>query len=485
MRKRTASRYQKSLLPFIIILLVSLSLACGLGQGIGFLNGNDPTPAVDLDGGSGAAEESENATIAEESASSEESEATPEPDEEADAPKPESAEASEESAGAEPVQEDEPEPAGPLAENQVMILPGPEPPTMDPHLSGDASSAEYVVEVYSGLMGYNQDLELLPDIAESFEISNDGLVYTFKIRDDAVFQDGKQITANDFQWSFERACNPATGSHTAGTYLGDIVGCNAKLEGEVDEVEGVQVLDGQTLQLTIDEPKGFFLAKMTYPTAYVLDKENVEEGGAQWYLEPNGSGPFVLDTFTPEEGVTIFTKNENYYGDSPPTLEQIIFIVGNPVNPLEGYTQGLGRLGLPDEVTYDAIQIGTANLSQATDPNNPLSEELDTTNSMSIFYIGFNVDKPPFDDVNVRQAFNLALDKRRMVKLVSQGNLPVATGIVPPNMPGYQNPDLSDFEFDPEQAMQLIEDSSYGDVTELPDITLNVSGSGGTRWPHD
>jgi oligopeptide transport system substrate-binding protein len=93
------------------------------------------------------------------------------------------------------------------------------------------------------------------------------------------------------------------------------------------------------------------------------------------------------------------------------------------------------------------------------------------------------VDKPPFDDEKVRQAFNLALDKRRMVKLVFQDTVPVANGIVPPTMPGYQNPDLSDYEYDPERALALIAESSYGDVSELPDITLHVSGAGGAVGP--
>lgn len=368
-----------------------------------------------------------------------------------------------------------------LAERQIFILPGGDPPTLDPHLSGDATSAEYVVEIFSGLMAYDQELNLIPDIAESYDISEDGLVYTFKIREAAKFQDGKPIRAGDFKWSFERACDPATGSHTADTYLGDIIGCRAKLQGEADEVAGVVVLDDLTLQLTIDQPKGFFLAKMTYPTAYVLDQANVESGGVQWYTAPNGSGPFVLDEFAPDESIITLVRNENFYRQPQPILERVIYLVNAPVNPMTGYEQGLPFSS--SEVVYDAIEIGSAGLSAATDPNNPLSKEFRSVNSLSIFYIGFNVAKPPFDEVEIRQAFNLALDKRRIVKIAYQGAVPVANGIVPPNMPGYENPDLSDYEFDPEQALALIAESSYGDPSELPDITLHVSGVGGSVGP--
>jgi ABC-type transport system substrate-binding protein len=367
----------------------------------------------------------------------------------------------------------------PAANNQQrLILAGGDPPTLDPHLSGDATSAEYVCEIFSGLMTYDPDLNLIPDLAETYEVSDDGLVYTFKLREAAQFQDGKPIRAEDFKWSFERACDPATHSQTADTYMGDIVGCRDKLQGKADEVEGVVVVDDLTLQLTIDEPKGFFLAKMTYPTAYVLDRENVEEGGADWFTKPNGSGPFVVDEYAPDEGAIVLIKNENYYRDPKPILERVIYLINAPINPIAGYEEGFD-----EETTYDAIQIGSDNLSSATDPNNPLSKEFVSANVLSVFYVGFNVNEPPFDEVEVRQAFNLALDKERLVKLVFQGAAPVANGIVPPNMPGYENPDLSDYEFDPERALALIGESSYGDVSELPEITLYVSGAGASAGP--
>lgn len=464
-------RYRNRLFfPAFIILLLSFSLACGLG--IPGFEGDAPSPTVELDSGAGssAGNQSDVTTIEEATATGE----AAQPAEETSAPRATSA----------PVEETVETPAAPaqLAEDQIFILPGGDPPTLDPHLSGDSTSAEYVVEIYSGLMTYDQELNLIPDIAESYEVSDDGLVYTFKLREEAQFQDGKPIRAEDFKWSFERACDPATGSPTADTYLGDIVGCRAKLQGEAGEVEGVEVIDDLTLQLTIDEPKGFFLAKMTYPTAYVLDRDNVE-GSSDWSTnQPNGSGPFKLETYAPDEGAIILTKNDNYYGQPQPILERVIYIVGLPINPMTGYEQGLDQLGLPG-LTYSAIPVGIANLPAVTDPNNPLSKEFTSTNALSVFYVGFNVNEPPFDDVKVRQAFNLALNKQRMVDVIFQGTSPVANGIVPPNMPGYQNPDLSDYEFDPERALELIAESAYEDVSELPEITLHVSGSGGEVGP--
>ncbi|HEX9924562.1 MAG TPA: peptide ABC transporter substrate-binding protein [Anaerolineae bacterium] len=478
----------------ILIFVLSLSLACGLG--LGRDGGDDTPPTIESESGStsssgrigsNSSDDDGASTIDESTSGSDASESSDSSESEEAEP---TTESSEESSitEADPTVESpttaetqDEEPTGELAEDQIFILPGGIPPTMDPHLSGDATSAEYVVEIYSGLMAYDQDLNLIHDIAESHEVSDDGLVYTFTIREEAQFQDGKPIRAEDFKWSLERACEPATGSQTADTYLGDIVGCRDKLDGDADEVAGVQVIDDLTLELTIDEPKGFFPAKMTYPTAYVLDQENVESD-PEWYNEPNSSGPFILETYAPDEGVIILARNDNFYRDPKPILERIVYVVGGSVNPMTGYEDDLSQLGLPD-VSYHAIPIGTDDLSRATDPNNPLSEEFVATNALSVFYIGFNVAKPPFDDVNIRQALNLALDKRRMVRLVFQDTVPVANGIVPSTMPDYQNPDLSDYEYDPERALALVAESSYGDVSELPDITLSLSGSGGDVGP--
>ena len=366
-----------------------------------------------------------------------------------------------------------------LAEEQVLILPGNSPLTLDPHLSSDTNSTEYIVEIFSGLMAYSPELNLIPDIAENYEISKDGLVYTFKIRPEARFQNGKPIRAEDFKWSFERACDPATGSLTADTYLGDIVGCRDKLQGETDKVEGVTVVDELTLQLTIDEPKGFFLAKMAYPTAYVLDRENVKSGGPAWFGQPNGSGPFRLDEYVPGQMVIVLKRNDNYYREPKPVLEQVRYLINAPIDLMTGYEKDLSALS-PDGagLSYGAIQVPPSSLIRVTDSNDPLSQELVSINVLSVDYIGFNVNKPPFDDVNIRRAFNLALDKRSIVKSALQGDVYVANGIVPLSMPGYQNPDLSDYEFDLEHALDLIAESSYRDVSQLPPITLHVGGEG-------
>jgi oligopeptide transport system substrate-binding protein len=135
-------------------------------------------------------------------------------------------------------------------------------------------------------------------------------------------------------------------------------------------------------------------------------------------------------------------------------------------------------LDLPEDLTYDVIPVGLANYAKLTDPYNEFSRDFTTTNDLSVSYVGFNVNQPPFDDVKVRQAFNLAIDKERLVKALYRGIIPEANAIVPPGMPDYVNSGLKSYPFDPERAKQLIAESSYGSVENLPPIILSVSSGG-------
>ncbi|MBC8248799.1 MAG: peptide ABC transporter substrate-binding protein [Anaerolineales bacterium] len=349
----------------------------------------------------------------------------------------------------------------------TLNLPGGEPPTLDPALTQDATSATYIVEIFSGLVTLSRDLEIVPDIADSWELSDDSTTYTFHLRDDVKFHDGKPVTAQDFKYSIERACDPATGSVVADTYLGDIVGAQAKLRGQADEVSGVLVVDDHTLEITIDSPKAYFLSKLTYPTAFVVDQENVEGPAQPWTDKPNGTGPFRLAEY--ELGLRIvLERNEAYYGTPKPALDRVNFLLA-----------GGSAMTMYETGELDAVPVGLADIERVSDPSNPLNEELSVTLPMlSIFYIGFNVEKPPFDDQKVRQAFNYAIDKDKYVEVVWKKMQLKADGILPPGMPGH-NENLQGYPYDPEKARQLITESKYGDASNLPEITLNVSGGGG------
>lgn len=351
-------------------------------------------------------------------------------------------------------------------EGGTLTLVGAEPATLDPHLVTDFDSATYIVEIFSGLVSLNPDLEIVPDLAKSWDVDDTGTVYTFHLREDAQFHDGKPVTAEDFKWSFERALNPAIGSTVSSLYLNDIVGAMDKLEGQADEVEGIRVIDDYTLEITIDAPKAYFLAKLTYPTGFVLDRENVESGGRTWTDRPNGTGPFRLREHRLGEEI-VLASNPFYYGEPKPAVEEVHFLLA-----------GGSAMIMYESGDIDATPVGLADIERILDPTDPLHEELTVVApTLSTFYVGLNNKIPPFDDPKVRQALNYAIDKEVLANVVLRRTRVPAEGILPPKMPGY-NPELDVYDFDVERAKELIAESRYGSVENLPDITLTTSGAG-------
>jgi oligopeptide transport system substrate-binding protein len=337
------------------------------------------------------------------------------------------------------------------------------PLKLDPAIAADMSSYTYVVHIFSGLVHLDQKLNIVCDIAESWKESPDGKTYTFHLRRGVKFHNGREVKAADFKYSWERACDPDTGSGTAATYLGDIVGAKDMLAGKAGEISGVKVIDDYTLQVTIDAPKAYFLNKLAYPTAFVVDRANVESG-KNWWQKPNGTGPFKLKEWKPGQRL-ILERSQIYYGE-PAKLEQVVFhfLADDP-------------MALYETGQIDVSPVSTSYIDQVSDETNPLHQDLAVTPELSLYYIGFNTVKPPFDDVNVRRAFCLAVNKERIGKLILRGMVSEAEGILPPGMPGY-NETLEGLDYDVEKAKELIADSKYGDVSNLPPITLTVEGYG-------
>lgn len=341
-----------------------------------------------------------------------------------------------------------------------------DPPTLDPHLSSDTTSSGIVVEIHSGLITLNPQLEIIPDIAESWEISDDLLTYTFIIRDDAVFHDGKKITANDFKWSFERAANPKTASPVADTYLSDIIGVNDVIDGIRNDISGVKIIDNLTLEITIDEPKPYFLAKLTYPTAYVLDKENVLNGGSNWADKPNGAGPFKLKEYKVGERL-ILERNQNYHLGSPKLNRIVMNLAGGQ------------SMAMYENDEIDITGVGMLDLERVLDLNNPLSTEIVVAPpSFSITYIGFNTNVNPFDDIYFRKALTHSINKPLIASEVLSDLVIPAYGILPPGFPGYQK-DLKGLEYNLEIAREYLAKSKYSDPSTRDRIVITVPGSGG------
>jgi oligopeptide transport system substrate-binding protein len=351
--------------------------------------------------------------------------------------------------------------------NQALFLEGSEstnPHDYDPattHGSGDKL-------VFSGLVSLDPRLNLTPELAENWDVSPDGTVYTFHLRTNAKFHDGRPVTAQDVIYSWERAALPATASDTVLTYLGDIVGVADVNAGKADHISGLKALDDHTLQVTIDAPKVYFLYKLTMPVAFVLDQKNVESG-SEWYRTPNGTGPYKLtrwDSFK----LMIYQANPGFYLGEP-SIPQIV---------VEIYT-GVG-IRLYETGDIDITDVSSSDVQTVLDPTNPLHADLHTDVSLCTNYVTFDVAQPPFDDVKVRQAFTMAFDRQKFIDVVNNGVGVLAKGLYPPALPGY-NLDLQGLPYDPARARQLLAESKYGGPQGLPPIIYTSAGIGENTSP--
>lgn len=351
---------------------------------------------------------------------------------------------------------EEPRPFG-ISRQEALTVYYQEPLTLDPAQTVEAFTIQYVAQIFSGLVALSPSMEVIPDLAESWEVSADGTVYTFQLRPDAHFHDGKPVTAEDFKYSWERAI--IDGSPNVPTYLGDIVGVKEVAEGKTREISGVEVVGERTLRVTIDAPKAYFLAKLTHPVAYVVDRTNVEQG-LQWWRQPNGTGPFRLKGWRP--GIALALEANKEYYLSPPQLSYVVFcfLGGSP-----------SRMYESDEVDVAFPSIGEVEEMNAS--ASPLAKELREKAQLSVFYIGFNTTRPPFDSLEVRRAFLLATDRQRLLDEVYQDLVASAQGFLPPGLPGY-NPQLTPLPYDPAEARRIL-DSIYAGG-QLPPIIFTTMG---------
>jgi oligopeptide transport system substrate-binding protein len=195
----------------------------------------------------------------------------------------------------------------------------------------------------------------------------------------------------------------------------------------------------------------------------VVDSANAESG-QYWWLEPNGTGPFTLKEWT-QGWQLVLERSEIYYGD-PAKLRSIVFSL-TAADPMALYETG----------QIDVVPVYLDYIDAVSDATNPFHLELAVTPELSLYYIGFNAAEPPFDDVNVRRAFCRTVDKEHIVRVILRDMVSVADGILPPEMPGYDEA-LEGLDHSVEEARDLIAASQYGDVSNLPPIRLTVAGYG-------
>ena len=334
--------------------------------------------------------------------------------------------------------------------------------TLDPHVGYDWQNWSVIKSIFDGLMDYKPGTtELEPDLAESYTVADDGLTYTFKLRDGVKFHNGRPMTSADVKYSFERALNPATQSPGAG-YFGMIAGYEDVAGGKSTTLSGIEIPDDKTVTFKLTRPDATFLHLMAINFSYIVPKEAVEAAGADWGKKPVGTGAFKFVEWVPGQNIKL-ERNKDYYRAGVPYLDNVTFEFG------QDPTVAVLRLK-NGEVDILGDGIPPAQFTEImADANN--KELIAEGNQLHTGYVTLNVTVPPFDNLKVRQAVNMAINKDRIVKLINNRAAP-ATQPLPPAMPGY-NAANKGFAYDPEAAKKLLAEAGVGEIsTEL--YTMNV-----------
>lgn len=324
--------------------------------------------------------------------------------------------------------------------------------TLDPAIGYDWQNWSMIKSLFDGLMDYVPGTtELRPGLAESYDVSGDGTVFTFTLRKGVTFHNGREMTAEDVKYSLDRVTNPATQSPGAG-FFASIKGFDAISTGEAEDLSGVEVVDPQTIRITLSRPDATFLHVMALNFASVVPKEAVDEFGADFGKHPVGTGAFKLGDWTIGQRL-VFEKNAEYWRDGVPYLDGITFEVGQePIVALLRLQQG--------EVDVPGDGIPPAKFQEVmADPDQ--AARVVEGGQLHTGYITLNVGQEPFDKLPVREAVNMAINKDRIIQIIN-GRAVAANQPLPPSMPGYTQ-GFDGFAYDVEAAKAKLAEAGLED----------------------
>jgi oligopeptide transport system substrate-binding protein len=343
------------------------------------------------------------------------------------------------------------------------------PETLDPAQVRDLSAVTLLRQIYRGLIFYDDDLNPVPELAESYELSADGLTYTFVLRAGASFQDGSPITANDVAFSLSRAVNPDTvegdTSLLAGpTFLSDIVGFADVINGQADTLSGIEIKSDSELSIMLTAPSATFLTRLAAVPAAIVSRAQVE-ADSTWWARPIGSGPYRVDKWDPGNELDL-----SRYDD---------FVLGQP--KIKNINVRLGSRSIQSFNLYQADQIDVDSVSlydvdRVADPNGEFTDQLVRIPQFAFGYIALRTDVAPLDDPKIREALQLAFPRVNMATITFNGQVDPAFGLVPNGMLGRDwKPILPDMDIDAAKA--AIRESTYGSADKVPPIRIYTSGA--------
>lgn len=335
--------------------------------------------------------------------------------------------------------------------------------TLDPAIGYDWQNWSMIKSLFDGLMDYEPGTtKLRPELAESYEISPDGKTFTFKLRKGVKFHNGREMTAEDVKYSLDRVTNPKTQSPGAG-FFASINGYEDVAGGKSESLSGVTVVDPSTVKIELSRPDATFLHVMAINFSHVVPKEEVEKYGADFGKHPVGTGAYKMAEWTLGQRL-VFERNADYWHKGLPYIDKITFEIGQePIVALLRLQNG--------EVDVPGDGIPPAKFQEVmADPEQ--KARVVEGGQLQTGYVTMNTQIAPFDNVKVRQAVNMAINKDRIVKLINNRAVP-ANQPLPPSMPGYDK-DFKGYAFDIEKAKALLGEAGHPDGFETELFVMNT-----------
>jgi len=353
-------------------------------------------------------------------------------------------------------------------------------------------------QIYEGLVKLNQeDLSVVPALAEKWEVNEDATSYTFHIRKGVMFHDndcfeggkGREVKAQDFKYCFDRVAVSDPTNQMYWLFKDKVKGANeyhdAAKSGKAPEggISGITAVDDYTLKIDLNYSFAGFLNIVSHAACYVYPKEAVDKYGTDIRVNPIGTGAFKLKTI--KESETVFlSKNENYwksdeFGNKLPYLDGLKFSF-NKEKKAELLEFKKGNLDMVFRLPLEMINDVVGELEDAKKGGNR-PYVMQVVPALSVYYLGMQHKLPPFDNVDVRKAFNYAIDRESIVTYTLQGEGRAANhGIVPP-FKGYDFENVKGYEFDIEKAKEHMANAGYPNGNGFPEITLQINPGGGDR----
>jgi oligopeptide transport system substrate-binding protein len=352
-----------------------------------------------------------------------------------------------------------------------------DPDTTDPQKGSFVGEIGWVHMAYEGLLELNEKNEPVPAAADGMpQVSADGKTYTVKVKKGLKYSDGKDLTAKDFYYGWTRLLDPTIPDRNYAYIAYDIVGAQDLSEApvtdtvkikEAQDKVGVKMQGDDTIVFTLSSPVAYFNYILASWIGMPVREDLVKAGGDTWTQDPKnyiGNGPYVLKEWK-QGSSSMWDANPNYRKGKPKIDHIQIQIIKESAQAFAAY--GKGEL--------DTIGVAPEDLDTAKkDPT--LSKELVNSPGNCSFYIGFNLKKPPFDNLKVRQAFAAAFDREDYVQEVLKGAGTPATSFIPPGRPGYAA-DLKQADFNPENAKKLLADAGFANGAGLPPIKITYSST--------